>query len=102
MTRSTIEIDSDPNAKAELEKALATITAEEMKEQNRAAEVAQRFDLEFETRQAEEREKLREEDFQRYLRDLQDRQDARAMQMKLADEHSPLAWVRRSSPSRSS
>lgn len=87
------KIDSDAKAKADLEKALAEINAEEMKEQNRAAEASQRFDLEFEARQAEEREKAREEDFQRYLRDLQDRQDARAMQMKLADERSPLAWV---------
>jgi tail lysozyme len=87
------KIESDAKAKADLEKALAEINAEEMKEQNRAAEASQQFDLEFEARQAEEREKVREEDFQRYLRDLQDRQDARAMQTKLADEHSPLAWV---------
>ena len=87
------KIDSDANAKAELEKALAAITADEMKEQNRAAEVAQRFDLEFEARQAEEREKVREEKFQQYLRDLGDRQDARTMQMKLVDKDSPLAWV---------
>ena len=87
------KIDGDAKAKADLEKALAEINAEELKEQNRAAEVAQQFDLDFERGRAEEREKVREEEFQRYLRDLQDRQDARAMQMKLADEHSPLAWV---------
>lgn len=86
-------IDADPTAKAQLQKELDAITLDEMKEQNRAAEVAQRFNLDFEARQAEERERVREEDFQRYLRDLQDRQDARAVQMKLADEHSPLAWV---------
>ncbi len=87
------KIDSDAQVKAQLQSELDTITLEEMKEQNRAAEAAQRFDLDFEARQAEEREKVREEEFQRYLRDLQDRQDARAMQMKLADEHNPLAWV---------
>jgi hypothetical protein len=84
------KIDSDANAKAELEKALAAITADEMKEQNRAAAVAQRFDLEFEARQTEEREKAREEKFQQYLRSVQ---DARTMQMQLVDKDSPLAWV---------
>ncbi|MBV9287113.1 MAG: hypothetical protein JO288_04695 [Hyphomicrobiales bacterium] len=87
------EIDANPAAKAQLQKDLSALTLEEMKEQNRAAEAAQRFDLEFEARQADERERVREQDFQRYLRDLQDRQDARSMEMKLADEDSPLAWV---------
>ena len=57
------KIDSDAKAKADLEKALAEINAEEMKEQNRAAEASQRFDLEFEARQAEEREKARKRIF---------------------------------------
>jgi hypothetical protein len=89
------EIDANQTAKAQLQKDLDAIMLEETKEQNRAAEAAQRFDLELETRQADEREKVREEDFERlrYLRDLQDRQDARSMEMKLADENSPLAWV---------
>jgi hypothetical protein len=87
------QVESDTKIRADLERALATITQEEMEEQNRAAEAAQRFDLDFEAREAEEREKVRQEEYQRYLRDLQDRQDARSMEMKLADEESPLAWV---------
>ena len=87
------EIDAKPAVKAQLQKELEAITLEEMKEQNRAAEAAERFKLEFEAHEADERERVRQEEYQQYLRDLQDRQDARSMEMKLAGEDSPLAWV---------
>ena len=79
--------------RAKLQTDLATIALEETKEQNRANEAAQQIDLEFERLGEEDRERQRQQDFQQYLRDLQDRGDARAMEMKLADEQSPLAWV---------
>ncbi|HTV33816.1 MAG TPA: phage tail tip lysozyme, partial [Methylocella sp.] len=87
------KIDRDPQVKAQLQKDLAEIAFEEAKEQDRAREEAQQIDLELYRLEAEERERQREQEFRQYLRDLQDRQDARAMQGKLADDHSPLAWV---------
>ena len=42
---------------------------------------------------AEERERIRAEEFRRQLLDFQDRQVARSTQMQLAEEHSPLAWI---------
>jgi hypothetical protein len=51
------------------------------------------MDLELNRVEAEEREREREEDFRRYLRDLQDRQEARSMETRLAEEQNPLAWV---------
>jgi hypothetical protein len=42
---------------------------------------------------AEERERIRQEEFRQQLLDFRDRQLARSMQMQLAEEHSPLAWV---------
>ncbi len=87
------KIDADPEAKAQLQKDLAAIALDATKEQNRAREESEQIDLEFERLEAEEREREREEEFRRYLRDLQDRQEARSMETRLAEEHNPLAWV---------
>ena len=87
------KIDTDAQLKAQLQKELAEIALAETEEQNRAKEEAQQTDLELYRLEAEERQRLREEEFQQYLRDLQDRQGARAMQTELAEEHNPLAWV---------
>ena len=54
---------------------------------------SERIDLEFDRLEVEERERAREDEFRQYLRDLQDRQEARSMETKLAEEHNPLAWV---------
>jgi hypothetical protein len=87
------KIEADPQAKAQLQKDLAEIALEATKEQNRANEEAQRIDLELNRLESEERERAREEEFRQYLRDLQDRQEARSMETTLAEEHNPLAWV---------
>jgi Phage tail lysozyme len=87
------KINEDSSLRAKLQTDLANIALEETKEQNRANEAAQQIDLEFERLGEEDRERQRQQDFQQYLRDLQDRDDARTMEMKLADEQSPLAWV---------
>jgi hypothetical protein len=87
------KIEADPQARAQLQKDLAGIALEETKEQNRANEEAQRIDLELNRLQSEERERAREDEFRQYLRDLQDRQEARSMETTLAEEHNPLAWV---------
>ena len=86
-------IDEDAEIKAQLQKDLAEIAIEATREQNRAKEEAQQIDLELYRLEAEEREREQQEQFQQYIRDLQDRQDARSMQTKLAEDHSPLAWV---------
>ncbi len=87
------KIDADPDFKEKLRKDLEVIALEETKEQNRAKEQAQRIELEFQRIDVDDRERQREDDFRRYLRDLQDRQEARGTQMRLAEDHSPLAWV---------
>ena len=87
------KIEADPQAKAQLQEYLAEIALEETKEQNRAKEEAERIDLEFDRLEVEERERAREEEFRQYLRDLQDRQEARSTETTLAEEHNPLAWV---------
>jgi hypothetical protein len=87
------KIDEDPQIKAQLQQRLAEIAQEELKERNRANEEAQRVNLELYRFDAEERERVRQEEFQQYLPDLQDRQEARTMEMRLADNGSPLAWV---------
>jgi hypothetical protein len=87
------KINDDPAVKAQLQKDLADIALEETKEQNRAHEAAEQINLEFQRLEVEDRERQRQEDHLRYLRDLQDRQEARGMQVKLAEDHSPLAWV---------
>ncbi len=92
-TEARTKIEADPEAKAQLQKDLAEIALEATKEQNRAREESQRIDLEFDRLEADERERGREEDFRRYLRDLQDRQEARSVETTLAEEHNPLAWV---------
>jgi hypothetical protein len=87
------KVDEDTQVRAGLQKTLADIALEESKEQNRAKEQAQQFDLDFERLKTDERERIREEEFQQYLSDLQDRQEARAANTRLAEEHNPLAWV---------
>ena len=87
------KINDDPAVKAQLQKDLADIALAETKEQNRAHEAAEQINLEFQRLEVEDRERQRQEDHRRYLRDLQDRQEARGMQVKLAEDHSPLAWV---------
>jgi hypothetical protein len=87
------EIKADPELKAQLQKDLAEIALEATKEQNRAREESAQIDLEFDRLEVEERERAREAEFRQYLRDLQDRQEARSMETTLAEEHSPLAWV---------
>ena len=87
------KIEADPQVKAQLQKDLAEIALEETREQNRAKEEAQRIDLELNRVEADERERVREEEFRQYLHDLQDRQEARSMETRLAEDHNPLAWV---------
>jgi hypothetical protein len=87
------KINEDPALREKLQNDLAAIALAETKEQNRANEEAERITLEFDRLEVEDRERQRQEDYRQYLRDLQDRQDARGMQAKLAEDHSPLAWV---------
>ncbi len=87
------KINEDPALREKLQNDLAAIALAETKEQNRANEEAERISLEFDRLEVEDRERQRQEDYRQYLRDLQDRQDARGMQAKLAEDHSPLAWV---------
>src|SRR5208283_4193765 len=87
------KIEADPQNKGQLQKDLAAIALEATKEQNRAREESQRIDLEFDRLEEEERERQREEEFRQYLRDLQDRHEARSIETTLAEEHNPLAWV---------
>ncbi len=87
------KIEADPQIKGQLQKDLAAIALEATKEQNRAREESQRIDLEFDRLEEEERERQREEEFRQYLRDLQDRHEARSIETTLAEEHNPLAWV---------
>src|SRR5271166_2448883 len=82
-----------PAVKDQLQKDLQEIALEELKERDRANEQAQRVELERYRMDAEERERIRAEEFRRQLLDFQDRQVARSTQMRLAEEHSPLAWV---------
>jgi Phage tail lysozyme len=82
-----------PSVKDQLQKDLQDIALAELKERDRANEEAQRVELERYRMDAEERERLREQQFQQQLLDFQDRQVARSTQMQLAEEHSPLAWV---------
>ena len=87
------KINEDPVLREKLQNDLAAIALEETKEQNRASEEAERIALEFDRLEVEDRERQRQQDYRQYLRDLQDRQEARGMQVKLAEDHSPLAWV---------
>jgi cation transport ATPase len=87
------KITEEPAVKVQLQKDLADIAFEETKEQNRAREAAEQIDLEFQRLEVADRERQRQEDYRQYLRDLQDRQEARGVQVKLAEDHSPLAWV---------
>ena len=87
------KINEDPALREKLQNDLAAIALAETKEQNRANEEAERISLEFDRLEVQDRERQRQEDYRQYLRDLQDRQDARGMQAKLAEDHSPLAWV---------
>lgn len=87
------KINEDPALREKLQNDLAAIALAETKEQNRANEEAERITLEFDRLEVEDRERQRQQDYRQYLRDLQDRQDARGMQAKLAEDHSPLAWV---------
>jgi Phage tail lysozyme len=86
-------INANNDLKEQLQKDLEEIALEELKERNRASEEAGRIDLELYRMEADERERERTEDFERYQRDLQDRQQARTMQVHLAEELNPLAWV---------
>lgn len=86
-------IENSPPAKQQLQDNLQQITLDELKERDRANEEAQRVELERYRMDADERERVRAEDFQRQLLDFQDRQVARSTQMQLAEEQSPLAWV---------
>jgi hypothetical protein len=79
--------------KKQLEDALSEIAQLEQQDRNRAKEEAQRIEFERYRMDAEERERIRAEEFQRQLLDFQDRQVARSSQMTLAEEHNPLAWV---------
>src|SRR5271163_1670992 len=88
-----MNIETNPDAQDRLRMQLTEIALEATKEQNRAREESERIDLEFDRLEAEEREGAREDAFRKYLRDLQDRQEARSMETRLAEEHNPLAWV---------
>ena len=82
-----------PAANAQLEKDLQEIALQDLKERDRAKEEAQRIEFERYRVDAEERERIREEEFRAQLLDFRDRQVARSTQMQLAEEHSPLAWI---------
>ena len=86
-------IDTDPAAKQRLQKDLEEIALEELKERDRANEEAGRVDLELYRVEADERARQWAEDFQQNQRALQDVRETRAMETRLAEEHSPLAWV---------
>jgi Phage tail lysozyme len=85
--------NSQQTTKDQLQNDLQQIALEELKERDRANVEAQRVELEHYRMDAEERERIREQEFQRQLLDFQDRQVARSTQMQLAEEHSPLAWI---------
>ena len=82
-----------PAANAQLEKDLQEIALQDLKERDRTKEEAQRIEFERYRVDAEERERIREEEFRAQLLDFRDRQVARSTQMQLAEEHSPLAWI---------
>ena len=84
-----------PAANAQLEKDLQEIALQDLKERDRTKEEAQRIEFERYRVDAEERERIREEEFRAQLLDFRDRQVARSTQMQLAEEHSPLAWIAR-------
>lgn len=79
--------------KKKLEDALSEIAQLEQQERDRAKEEAQRIEFERYRMDAEERERIRAEEFQQQMLDFQDRQVARSSEMTLAEEHNPLAWV---------
>lgn len=87
------KIDTDPQLTAQLRKDLAALAIEELRERGRMKQDAWEIEVELTRLDAEERERVRQEEFQRYLLDLQDRRDARSMEMRLAEDHNPLAWV---------
>jgi hypothetical protein len=87
------KIDTDPAARQRLQKDLEEIALAELKERDRANEEAGRIDLELYRLEADERARQWTEDFQQYQRALQDVRETRAMETRLAEEHSPLAWV---------
>lgn len=62
-------------------------------EQDRAAEVQRQIDLEFYKEDLSDREKDRQDAYQRELLDFQDRQIARGTITQLAEEGNPIAWV---------
>jgi hypothetical protein len=86
-------ITDSPAATTQLQNDLQQIALEELKERDRADAEAQRVELERYRMDAEERERLRAEEFRRQMLDFQDRQVARSTQMQLAEEQNPLAWV---------
>jgi Phage tail lysozyme len=86
-------IDDNPQLRAQLAKDLAEIASEEAKERDRANAEVQRIEFERYRMDAEERDRIRAEEFHRQLLDFQDRQVARSMQTRLAEDRSPLAWV---------
>jgi tail lysozyme len=91
-----IKDNTDPANEAlkeKLQSALNEIAQLELQQRNRANEEAARVELERYRMDAEEREQVRDQQFQEYLLSLQDVQAARSTQMQLAEEQSPLAWV---------
>lgn len=86
-------IQNSPPAKQMLQNDLQQIASDELKERDRAKEEAERIEFERYRMDAEERDRIRAEEFRRQLLDFQDRQVARSSEMTLAEEHNPLAWV---------
>jgi hypothetical protein len=86
-------INGNPDAKKQLSDEFAAIVDFELKERERGQDESHRVQLEMIRQEAEERDRQRTAEFRRYVRNLQDRREARTIEMQLAEEHSPLAWV---------
>lgn len=86
-------LNADQNLKQNLQTKLAEIALEELKERNRAVEAQREIDLDIYRDELEERDRAREDEFRQYVRDLQDRQEARRDWVSLAEDRNPLAWV---------
>lgn len=86
-------INANSDAKKQLSDDFAAIVQSELKERERAADESQRVQLELVRQEAEERDREREAEFKRTMLSLQSQREARNMEMQLAEEHNPLAWV---------
>jgi hypothetical protein len=87
------KLDTDPAARAELQKRLADIALEETKAQLQAEADLRRIDLDFYREHLAQVDRERKDEFDRLKTEVEDRNRVRENYMALAREDSPFAWV---------